>query len=404
MALGNIIGGVVNKVKDAYKKAYKDAQKNSSGGGSSSSGGSSSGGKATTPGTSQGYQINQSVIDQAARDYEIAKQQGNKAAMDAAHQRAEAERAKAGYSGGVDGSQKVYNNTSNQSVIDQAKRDYEIAKQRGDTAGMASAHQRAEAERAKSGYSGGVDGSQNVALSYAQNAAKKYTGDRYVQRDDFNIDMDKDYRTLMYLHKDDPQALRLIEEARNEKVKILKAAGITDYDETYDYADVALGDEGATVPHDDYIASQYDLQSEESAAARAQADANIAALQTERSNLESAYGEQLRQLYIEAQKEGKSLKEYLATTGRTGGAVETQRGDAQAAYMQNYASKQAEKNAALASVAQRIDEINSQLTQALSQIRGSYGSKISSAYRDRAAANAASESATRASIISRVGL
>ena len=53
------------------------------------------------------YQVNQSIIDQAKKEYADAQARGDKAGMDAAHAKAEAERAKAGYSGGADGSQYI---------------------------------------------------------------------------------------------------------------------------------------------------------------------------------------------------------------------------------------------------------------------------------------------------------
>ena len=47
---------------------------------------------------------------------------------------------------------------ANNKKIQEAKREYAAAQARGDTAGMQAAHAKAEAERAKSGYSGGTNG------------------------------------------------------------------------------------------------------------------------------------------------------------------------------------------------------------------------------------------------------
>ena len=47
---------------------------------------------------------------------------------------------------------------ANNKTIQEAKREYAAAQARGDTAGMQAAHAKAEAERAKSGYSGGTNG------------------------------------------------------------------------------------------------------------------------------------------------------------------------------------------------------------------------------------------------------
>lgn len=59
----------------------------------------------------------------------------------------------------------------NQSVIDKAKKDYADAQARGDKDGMIAAHKKAEEERAKAGYSGGDDGSQYISLGGSNNSS-----------------------------------------------------------------------------------------------------------------------------------------------------------------------------------------------------------------------------------------
>ena len=66
---------------------------------------------------------------------------------------------------------------SNNKVIQDAKKRYAEAEARGDTAEMARSHADAEAERAKSGYSGGADGSQYIALNNGSWISDS-TGDR----------------------------------------------------------------------------------------------------------------------------------------------------------------------------------------------------------------------------------
>lgn len=56
---------------------------------------------------------------------------------------------------------------SDRDKIAQAQKDYNDAKAKGDTAGMKEAHDRAEAIRNQNGYSGGVDGSENIKTTSA---------------------------------------------------------------------------------------------------------------------------------------------------------------------------------------------------------------------------------------------
>lgn len=65
---------------------------------------------------------------------------------------------------------------ANQSVIDQAKKDYDAAKAKGDKAGMEAAHAAAEAERAKDGYSGGDDGSQRISTKSSSSSSSGSKG------------------------------------------------------------------------------------------------------------------------------------------------------------------------------------------------------------------------------------
>ena len=62
-----------------------------------------------------------------------------------------------------------------------------------------------------------------------------YNGERFVNYDGMNIDMEKDYTKLMQQYKNDPQALKAIEQARNAKIQILMRNGINDYEQTNDY-------------------------------------------------------------------------------------------------------------------------------------------------------------------------
>ena len=76
-----------------------------------------------------------------------------------------------GSSGGKTSGQKAMDDNnvsqSDRDKIAQAQKDYNDAKAKGDTQGMKDAHDRAEAIRNQNGYSGGVDGSQNIKTTSA---------------------------------------------------------------------------------------------------------------------------------------------------------------------------------------------------------------------------------------------
>lgn len=79
-----------------------------------------------------------------------------------------------GSSGGKTSGQKAMDDNnvsqSDRDKIAQAQKDYNDAKAKGDTQGMKDAHDRAEAIRNQNGYSGGVDGSENIVTSNKKSA------------------------------------------------------------------------------------------------------------------------------------------------------------------------------------------------------------------------------------------
>lgn len=78
--------------------------------------------------------------------------------------------------------------------IEQAKRKYADAQAKGDTAGMESAHKEAEAVRANYGYSGGVDGSQNISLNdgdWIGNGGKSSINPNYSKETSYQDDLNR---------------------------------------------------------------------------------------------------------------------------------------------------------------------------------------------------------------------
>lgn len=182
------------------------AKRGSSGGGSSHTGGSSGtggGGGSTSPAgaSSNGglSQAEQYQIERLQDQWRAANATGNTAGMEKAHAEAEAIRAKAGYSGGEDGSaylplssgagagpsggtggyvaQGTYFDKglsgSDKTAVESLQAQWEAAKKRGDAQAMDSLHAQAEAIRSGYGYSGGDDGSAYLGLDREEDTLPK---------------------------------------------------------------------------------------------------------------------------------------------------------------------------------------------------------------------------------------
>lgn len=135
----------------------------------------------TNPGAAMSAK-DQARIEAYREIYNSATDQVTK---DAAHKAAEDIRQAYGYSGGADGSQYITEgleqsagnhfdaslSAADQAAVDQHRLQYYIAQATGNQAGMDAAHNAAEAIRAQSGYSGGADGSDYIALQQQQAAA-----------------------------------------------------------------------------------------------------------------------------------------------------------------------------------------------------------------------------------------
>ena len=84
---------------------------------------------------------------------------------------------------------------SDNAKINEAKKKYAEAQAKGDTAGMESAHAEAESIRANYGFSGGADGSQNIALnndgSWISSQSKANPGGEAADYGTYKDDLDR---------------------------------------------------------------------------------------------------------------------------------------------------------------------------------------------------------------------
>lgn len=233
-----------------------------------------------------------------------------------------------------------------------------------------------------------------------------YNGERFVNYDGMNIDMEKDYTKLMAQNANNPQAAKAIEQARNAKIQILLNQGINDYEQTNDYGYVNFDPTTKELDsaYEAYEEKQNDLQKQQEAAAKAQARAEIAALEAQKKQQQSQYEEYMRQLYIKHMQDKLKLPEFLAGRGLSGGAEETALANLRAAYMQNLGASNSGLSAALSDIDSAITSANGNLSSALSAIASTYGSAVADAYYQMLQSKAENEAAARAEVIAQLGL
>lgn len=378
------------------------------------------------------------TIEQFQKDWHDAYKRGDKAGMDAAHSGAEAVRVQSGYSGGADGSQhiKLNNNAGGHSgssgssgktgssgggsvspsnryqttVYDQSGRAQQGYIENGAT-------YLSNGQRLPDGYKsidaqgrtwlmqGGKGVPATAAAAYTQkHKSGTYAGDRYITRDGFNIDMSRDYSAEI-AKAIDPQERRMLEEARNVKIAQLQAAGITNYNPTYDYADVDIGDTLAlTQAYDEWERAQNSARNVEIRAAREGANADLEELAAQREQLGDSHADELRQAWVKAQLSRQGLAESLAARGITGGLAETAALDLDSAYQSNYANLERLYGQNLAGIASNEASVNNSLGAAIRSIRNSYGTAVADSYRNYLTQKAQVEAAARNDIIRRLGL
>ena len=250
----------------------------------------------------------------------------------------------------------------------------------------------------------GVETRQPITpISIEDAYKKKYEGDQYVVRDGLNIDMKEDYSALMEKYKDNPQILRILEEARNAKIAILAEAGAETYGgPTYNYADVPLVDD--INPYDAYIAEQERLRDKELATARNSANLSLAELDNIARSLGLQNADELRTLWVNSQLDQKALGEILAARGITGGGAETAMLGLDSAYRMNYANQMNDFNNRVAEVEQERAGVRTDLATTMNAIRNAYGESIADAYYKALQDRAIAEESKRQEIINMLGL
>ena len=184
----------------------------------------------------------------------------------------------------------VMSDIDNQRIA-QYQNAYNAAKASGDKAGMEAAHKGAEAIRASYGYSGGADGSQQVALSNsavpaAQSLAQSVAPTQYKYADVPTTNLYGDYLK---------QVQNQAQQAQQKYAQMAQAAGTA-------YANILNG----TIAANNAAAAQ-----------------QISRYNTQKQQAQQDYDANARQAYIAYMQGQQRLPQMLAASGLTGGATET---------------------------------------------------------------------------------
>ena len=222
----------------------------------------------------------------------------------------------------------------NQKVIDQAKKDYADAHAKGDKAGMAAAHERAEAERAKAGYSGGADGSKNISLNNkasgnAKGSSKssssnggKFSTTVYTPEGSAVSGYIQDGKTYLSDGTRIGEGYTSVDKSgRYWTIKDGKGVEVGNLSDGVDIGRLGQSDYART--YDDLERRQQEIYDNILAQNQAATDASIRksvnALENQKVGINDAMDKAAREAYIELMKSKRDLPEQYAAAGMIGG-------------------------------------------------------------------------------------
>ena len=291
--------------------------------------------------------------------------------------------------------------TVNESIIKQAQKEYNDAKAKGDTVGMNNAHAKAEAERAKAGYLGGADGSQRIATntSTSTSNSKKTPTTIWDSNGSATVGYIQDGKTYYNDGSRIKEGSTVIDssgvEWRMENGQGVRTGqnygvGTASGGAKYTISDIAR-DNGA---FDAYYEKQLQtLQEQARQQAEAQAEAQKAQIEANKQIINQNYANSARQAYINSMQQQKALPEYLASTGQSGGASESAQLQLQTNYQNNLSDLEMAKNNALANENLAYNDVSTNLASQLAGINSDYSERLLNYYQQaRAEALAEKES------------
>lgn len=235
----------------------------------------------------------------------------------------------------------------NQNVINQAKKEYDAAKAKGDKAGMAAAHAKAENERAKAGYSGGADGSQKISISSGSSSKGSSGGSgSYVSRTPTTVYNPDGSTSQGYIQNGATyyndgsrisEGAKVIDNSGKEWVMQNGQGVLTgnNYDTQKNLYGVPPATSSAYLEEPVEEINPYDnlysiYEQKAQAALKAQQEAlrqginnSVMQLEGQKASVNSGYEDAARQAYILKMQNERGLAERLASQGQNGGATET---------------------------------------------------------------------------------
>ena len=229
----------------------------------------------------------------------------------------------------------------NQNVINQAKKDFADAHARGDKEGMAKAHAAAEAERAKAGYSGGADGSKNIPLNQKASGS---TGSSKSSSSSKSSNSSR-YNTTVYT----PEGNAVSGYIQDGKTYLSDGTrigeGYTSVDKSGRYwtikdgkgvevGNLSDGVDVGRLGQSDYARTYDDLErrqqeiydnilAQKQAATDAGVQQSVNSLESQKVGINDAMDNAAREAYISLMKSKKDLPEQYAAAGMSGGITES---------------------------------------------------------------------------------
>lgn len=271
----------------------------------------------------------------------------------------------------------------NQAVIDRAKEDYARAKIAGDKKAMEAAHERAEAERAKAGYSGGKDGSEHIAIASGGGggSSKSSTGSSS------GGSSGKNYNVKIYDEMGDvvkggyilngqtylSDGTRLGDgysvQAANGKYYTMKdgqgvetsldsilRTGKANAVASAEQAAIKKSQDSISQIEEEYNDRMLEAEKQRQAAINASVQQGINALNKQKDSLGETYDKAAREAYIAHMQAQKGLDEQYAAAGITGGPTESGRIALENNYSSNVADLNKQRATSLADIDAAIED------------------------------------------------
>lgn len=271
-------------------------------------------------------------------------------------------------------------NGSDQDALTAAGNAYNEAKARGDTAGMAAAHQQAENIRSQYGYSGGANGSQSILLPSGNGTAPAVTEEDSTKLGSYgSLYNDALARYNAAVKGGNMQA------AKTAQADMYSAhAAAENLRAQYGYSGGANGSQvipvsyidkngnsrsgSASLDYYNNLLNQLNTMyqsalSTNNASYAAQLQAAMASLEKQKQALNLSYDNSAKQLYIDKRMSEKNAPQALAAQGYNGGLTESSLMGIQSGYEQNLLNNEQSRNQGLADL--EYQKINAQSENAV---------------------------------------